>query len=318
MANIAVIGAGVMGHALALVFALGGHRVRLTDSSPITLDRAGGLMATALATLVRAGEAGPDWSAERLDEAVTRHALLSETVAEADLVVEAVVEKPEVKREVFRQLDLHMAPEAVLASNTSYLDVFPLIPHARQQHALIMHWYTPPYLVDLVDIVPGPDTRPEIVQAVRDLVAAMGKYPLVMRRFVPGYVANRVQSVLQAEVYRLLDEGVATAEEIDAAIVHGLALRMPILGVLAKGDFTGLGIMQDSLRNQTVLPPPPRERCDTLDALIEKGETGVIAGRGFYDWGGRSPAELFEDRDRRLLALKRALRAIGTLAGPQP
>jgi 3-hydroxybutyryl-CoA dehydrogenase len=317
MADVAVLGAGTMGHALALVFALGGHRVRLTDSNPATLARAQGLMETALATLAAGGEAPEGWDAARLAQAVTRHDALADCVAGASIIVEAIVENPEAKRDLYARLDACAPPEAIWASNTSYLDVFPLIPERRQSHALIAHWYTPPYLVDLVDIVPGPACDPADVEAMRALCAAMGKQPIVMRRFIPGYVANRLQSAIQLEVQKLIDEGYASAEEIDAAIIHGIALRLPILGVLAKADFTGLPMMQHALRNRMYAPPEPQGRSRSLDALIAAGRSGVMAGAGYYDWGGADPATLFERRDRKLIALKQAMRRIGTMAGPE-
>jgi len=316
--RVAVLGAGTMGHALALVFAIGGHRVRLTDSDPATLERAQGLMEKALATLATAGEAPEGWTAAHLRQAVTRHAALEETVEGAELIVEAIVENPEAKRALFARLDACAPPEAIIASNTSYLDVFPMVPERRQRRTCIAHWYTPPYLVDLVDIVAGPKTDPAVVETVRAICAAMGKQPIVMRKFVPGYVANRLQSAIQLEVQKLLDEGVATAQEIDAAIIHGIALRLPILGVLAKADFTGLPMMQHALRNRMYEPPPVRGRSESLDRLVAEGRTGVMSGAGYYDWGGKDPETLFEERDRRLLALRRALREIGTMAGLEP
>ncbi|GGG23507.1 hypothetical protein GCM10010964_09570 [Caldovatus sediminis] len=315
MSRIAVLGAGTMGHALALVFALGGHRVRLTDSNPETLARAQGLMEKALASLVAGGEAPAEWTSAHLAQAVTRHDSLAECVDGAELIVEAIVENPEAKRALFAELDRVAPAEAIIASNTSYLDIFPMVPERRQPRTLIAHWYTPPYLCDLVDIVGGPRTDPATVETVRAMCAAMGKQPIVMRRFVPGYIANRIQSAIGLEVQKLLDEGIATAQEIDAAIIHGIALRLPILGVFAKADFTGLPMMQHALRNRMYEPPPVRGRSETLDRLIAEGRTGVMSGAGFYDWGGRDPAALFEERDRRLIALKQALRRIGTMAG---
>lgn len=315
MSEVAIIGAGAMGHGLALVFALGGHAVRLTDSRVETLEAAPALMAAALETLVEAGEADASWTAARLDTAVRRCATLAETVAGADLVIEAITEQPEAKRALFAELDGPVGEDAILASNTSYLDVFPLIPARRQPRALIAHWYTPPYLVDLVDIVPGPQTDPAVVETVRAMVAAMGQVPIVLKRFIAGYIANRVQSAITLEVLRLLDDGVASPREIDDAIIHGLALRIPILGHLAKADFTGLNLVRQALANRSYEPPVQRGRSDILDALCAEGRTGVMAGRGYFDWGGRDPAELFRDRDRRLLALKRALREIGPMRG---
>jgi 3-hydroxybutyryl-CoA dehydrogenase len=309
--KVAVLGAGVMGHALALVHALGGCRVRLTDTQPGPLARAGALMSAALATLREAGETehGEAW----LASAVTTHAALAETLEGAELVVEAITEDAESKRALFAEVDRLAPPGAIIASNTSYLDPFPLIPKARQSRAAIAHWYTPPYIVDLVDIVAGPECDPAVPHRLRDLYAAMGKRPVVMRRFVPGFIANRIQAVVSMEVFALLDDGVADAAEIDTAIVHGLALRMPLLGHLMKADFTGLRLTQKALANAMVPPPQQRLRSRALDSLVAAGATGVEAGRGFYDYGGRSPAALFAERDRKLLALKRALKEIGSL-----
>jgi 3-hydroxybutyryl-CoA dehydrogenase len=313
--EVAVVGAGLMGHALALVFALGGHQVRLTDNDIATLARAPELMATALATLSEAGEADGTWNRRRLENAVHCTKSLAETVKGATLVVEAVAERSDVKRALYAELETLMEPDAILASNTSNLDIFPLVPEGLQQRTIIAHWYTPPYLCDLVDLCPGPATNPAAITTVRDIVVAMGKAPVVFKQMVQGYVANRLQAAMQLEVYRLLDEGLVTPKDIDDSVLHGLALRIPILGIMAKADFTGLLLMQQGMRNRSYTPPVPRENSETLDALIAEGRTGVMAGKGYFDWGERSPEDLFRERDRKLLALKQALRAIGPMEG---
>jgi 3-hydroxybutyryl-CoA dehydrogenase len=315
MAEVAVIGAGLMGHALALVFALGGHQVRLTDTSADSLERAPGLMAQALATLAEASEVDGTWNRHRLAKAVRCVPSLAETVQGASVVIEAVVERPDVKRALYEQLVGLMQPDAILASNTSNLDIFPLVPAALQARTIIAHWYTPPYLCDLVDLCPGPATQPGAVETVREMVAAMGKAPVVFKQMVQGYVANRLQAAMQLEVYRLLDEGLVTPKDIDDSVLHGLALRIPILGIMAKADFTGLLLMQQGLKNRSYTPPVPQDSSPTLDALIAEGRTGVMSGKGYFDWGDRSPEDLFQERDRKLLALKQALRAIGPMEG---
>lgn len=298
-----------------MVFALGGHRVRLTDAYEPTLRRAPELMANALATLVEGGEAPSGRDRGWLDRAVRIRSDLAETVAGADLVVEAIVEQPDAKRTLYAQLEKMMAPDALMASNTSHLDIFPLLPDGLQARTLITHWYAPPYLVDLVDICPGPKTDPVAIEKVRALVAAMGKKPLVFHQMVPGYVANRLQSAIALEVYRLLDEGLVSPRDIDQSVIYGLALRMPVLGVLARADFAGLKLEQHALANHTYTPPRPKGYCETLDKLIAKGRDGVMSGKGFFDWEGRSPEELFRERDRKLIVLKRAMRDVGTLEG---
>jgi 3-hydroxybutyryl-CoA dehydrogenase len=313
MTDIAVLGAGTMGHALALVFALGGHRVRLTDNDAATLARAPGLMQAALATLREGNEAPSAFDGAALDAAVSCHASLQETVAGAAIVVEAIVEKPEAKRALFIALDELLPEGTIIASNTSYLDPFALLPARRQAHAAIAHWYTPPYLVDLVDIVPGPATDPAVITTLVNLVTALGKQPVVFEKFLSGYIANRLQSALALEIYRLLDDGLATAEQIDRSIIHGLALRLPVLGQLMKADFTGLPMSALALANRTYEPPSPQGSSATLDRALAKGRTGVMAGAGLFDWGGRAPSDLFRERDRKLIAIKRAMREAGSM-----
>ncbi len=313
--RVAVLGAGLMGHALALVYALGGHKVRLTDNNPATLEKAGALMEGALATLREAGEVDAAWTDERLRAAVTRLGSMADTLRDAELIVEAVYESPEVKRALYVEVDALAPMDAIIASNTSRLDIFPLVPERRQARTVIAHWYTPPYLVDLCDVVGSERTDPAVVETVRNVVAAMGKVPVVMRRFIPGYIANRIQAAIMLEVHFLLDEGYATPRDVDDAIIHGLALRMPILGVMAKADFTGLALMQAELANRSYQPPQPRGFSTVLDKLVAEGRTGVTVGKGYFDWGGRSAEELLGERDRKLLVLKRALRAIGPMSG---
>src|SRR5271165_234905 len=312
MSEIAIIGAGTMGHALALVFALGGHQVRLTDSDPATLARAPSLMATALETLAEADEADPAFG---LGEAVRLCETLEATVRGADLVIEAIIEKEDAKRTLFARLESLLSPTAILASNTSQLDIFPLVPDSLQKRTLIAHWYTPPYLVDLVDVVGGPKTDPAAVETVRAMLAAMGKAPIVFGKFVPGYVANRIQAAIAAEVYSLLDAGLVTPEEIDLSVVHGLALRLPVVAVMAKADFTGLPLVNMVLTNGSYVPPPMPERSPTLEKLLAEGCTGVMAGKGLFDWGDTPAEEQFRERDRRMLKLKKAMREIKPMMG---
>jgi 3-hydroxybutyryl-CoA dehydrogenase len=313
--RVAVLGAGLMGHALALVYALGGHTVRLIDNNPATLAKSGPLMEKALATLREAGEVDGTWTDDRLRAAVTRTGSMADTLRDAELIVEAVYESPEIKRAVYAEVDALAPMDAIIASNTSRLDIFPLMPERRQARTLIAHWYTPPYLVDLCDVVGSERTDPAVIETVRDVVAAMGKKPVVMKRFIAGYIANRIQAAIMLEAHFLLDEGYATPRDIDDAIIHGLALRIPIIGAMAKADFAGLALLKSELTNRSYEPPPARGFSTTLDKLIVEGRSGVTAGRGYFDWGGRSAEELFRERDRKLLALKRALRDIGPMLG---
>ena len=307
--RVAIVGAGLMGHALGLVHALGGCQMRLQDADGATRERAPELIETALATLVE-GDAIDATAAAAAVSQVATFADIATTVEDADLVVEAVTENRDIKRIVYAEIDAAAPADAIIASNTSHLDVFPLIPAERQARCLITHWYTPPYIVDLVDLAPGPETTPDVMETMRALYAGMGKHPIVFESFVSGYVANRLQAAMNLEIFRLLDEGQVTAQDIDGSIRHGLALRLASMGQLEKADYTGLEMMQRALANRTYVPPEPTGASKTLDALVKAGRTGVMAGAGFYDYGDASPAELFRRRDVKLLRLKKALEDI--------
>ncbi|WP_246710163.1 3-hydroxyacyl-CoA dehydrogenase family protein [Martelella soudanensis] len=304
--SVAVIGAGTMGHALALVHALGGCRVFLHDAAPAVLERAPTLITAASATLVEAGAVTAE-DAQAAGRRIVPADTLAEAVSGVDLVVEAVVEKAEIKRAVFTDIDRHAPPSAIIASNTSYLDVFPLVPEARQSRAAIAHWYTPPYIVDLVDLAPGPSTAPETIETLRQLYQGFGKAPLVFDRLVPGYIANRLQAALNLECLRMIDEGWASAADIDFSIRHGLVHRLAVLGHMRKMDYTGLEMVRNGLAGRTYQPPENTGESPVLDRLIAAGRTGVFAGAGFYDYDGTPVDELLHRRDLRLLQLKTEL-----------
>ncbi len=244
--------------------------MRLTDSRKETLDQVPGLIASALDTLREAGAVSDEWTPERAAQAIRLEPDLAATVAGASLVIEAITENPEAKRTLFAELDRLCAPETRIASNTSYLDVFPLIPDNRQKHALVMHWYTPPYIVDLVDVVPGPQTDPVVIEEARSSCWAS-----VRCRSCSSASSRATSPTGSSRRSRprstILDEGVASAREIDDAIIHGLALRIPILGHLAKADFTGIELLRHALANASYSPPPARTRSDAVDDLVAQG-----------------------------------------------
>ena len=302
--RVGMIGAGLMGHALALVHALGGCQVRLQDVSAEQLERAPNLIAEALDTLIEAGlvDAG-----EKATVLARIHPTpdIAEAVADAQLIVEAVVENVDVKRTVYAAIDAAAPADAVLASNTSHLDPFPLIPEARQATAAITHWYTPPYILDLVDVCAGPKADRSIAERLRDFYLAIGKKPVVFDTVLPGYIANRLQAAMSLEIYHLMDEGLVTADMVDDSIKYGLALRMATLGHLKKADFTGIDMIRRAMANGMYEAPEPRPTSPSIEKLVDEGRLGVMAGAGFFDYGGRSPEELFKERDRGLLAMKK-------------
>jgi 3-hydroxybutyryl-CoA dehydrogenase len=193
------------------------------------------------------------------------------------------------------------------------MDIFKFVETGRPDKVLIAHWYAPPHIVPLVEVVRGPQTSQETVDAVKNLMLKVGKKPIVITKFLPGFIGNRLQSALGNEVLHLLDEGYASPEDIDTATKASFALRMPILGLVKRMDFTGLDLSQKIISNATYKIPPQRTQSKSVDALVAKGKLGVKTGSGFYEYGGRSTEEIMKERDIKLIRLREFLKEMGEL-----
>lgn len=305
--KVAISGAGTIGHALALVHALGGCEVRLHDIHQAALDNAVARLKQAFHTLKAAGCINAGY-AEVEDLPITTTLTLEETLEDANIFIETAVEDLDIKRRIFTEADRWCLEDCIFTSTTSMLDVFPVVPQRRQQRFCVVHWYSPPYIIDLVEIAPGPETNPAVADELCELYARMGKHPIVFRNFFPGYVANRVQGAITREVMDILDEGLATPAQIDDSLRHGLALRMALLGHLMRSDFASLKLVAANLVTMADRVEIPDSTL--LHMLVSLGHDGVSTGTGFFDYGGRSPAELYLERDRKLIALKRAFQSI--------
>lgn len=310
--NVTIIGAGTMGHSLAQVFAQGGYPVWVQDIKEEILSKAKKMIAANLETLVELNLLEQGQQAPILDRIRTT-IKLEEAGKNADLVIEAIIEDARAKKELFKALDQICPPPTILASNTSYMDIFQFVETNRPKKVLITHWFAPPHIVPLVEIVRGPKTAAETVEVVKALLIQMGKKPIVLTKFLPGFIANRLQSALGREVMFLLDNGYATAEDIDEATKASFGLRIPILGLVKRMDFGGLDLIQKTLSNRLYESPPNITNSPSIDRLIAEGKMGVKSGSGFYDYGGRPTEEIMKERDRKLIRLREFLRELGEL-----
>jgi len=310
--NVTIVGAGTMGHSLAQVFAQGGYNVWLNDTTEKILAKAKSLISSNLQTFVEMGlleKSQPDIILNRIHTTPK----IEDAGKNADLVIEAIIEDEAAKKEMFKTLDMVCPPAAILASNTSYMDIFKFVETKRPGKVLITHWFAPPHIVPLVEIVRGPQTTQETVDIVKDLMIRVGKKPIVISKFLPGFIANRLQSALGSEVLFLLDNGYATPEDIDEATKASFGLRIPILGLVKRMDFTGLDLTQKVIKNKLYKPPEPKNHSPSVDELIAKGKLGVKSGSGFYEYSGRSTEEIMKERDIKLIKLREFLKEMGEL-----
>jgi 3-hydroxybutyryl-CoA dehydrogenase len=234
---------------------------------------------------------------------VTFTNLLEAAASDADVICETVAESREVKSEIFAQLDKICSPETIFTSNTSSLNIFNLVPNSRLPNTLIAHWFSPPHIVPLVEVVKGPQTRDETMDLFTDLLRQMGRIPVRMEKFISGFVINRLYRALGRETFFLLDNGYITAEQLDLAAKVALAPRMMLLGLVQRYDFTGLDISAKNLQNPDFFDPPTDNKPKSLFDLVEKGYLGVKTGRGFFDYRGRTLEEILNERDTNLLRI---------------
>ena len=310
--TVAVVGAGTMGHALAQVFAQGGYAVWLVDVNEAVLAKARRLIASNLSTLVETGCFPQEEVPAALDRIRTT-TRTEEAGRDADFVIEAVVEDIATKKDLFKTLERVCPAHAILASNTSYLNIFKFVETNRPENVLITHWFAPPHIVPLVEIVCGPQTSQATADTIRDLMLQLGKKPIVISKFLPGFIANRLQSALTQEVLFLIDNGYATPEDIDEAAKNSFALRTPIVGLVKRFDFAGLDLTQKILRNRQYEPPQPVDRSPSVDRLVFQGKLGAKTGCGFYDYGNRTTEEITKERDVKLIRLREFLKEVGEL-----
>jgi len=304
--RILVVGAGSMGHSLAQTFAQGGYSVALVDLNRETLDKAASLIASNLRTLedLQLLERG---KGEEIIERIHLLTSLEEGARDADLAIEAIFEDYEAKGELFERLERLCPSRTILASNTSYLNIFELTTLKRLEKIIITHWYVPPHIIPLVEVVRGPHTSRETVEIMKRLLSQLGKKPVIMDRFIPGFIVNRLQRALAREIFHLLDNGYAAAEDVDTAVKASLGIRIPILGVVQRYDFTGIDLVQQFMRNPSIHLVSEDKPSETIERLVDRGHLSVKSGRGFYDYSGKKMDQIMRARDIKLIKLKEFL-----------
>jgi 3-hydroxybutyryl-CoA dehydrogenase len=306
--QITILGAGLMGTALAVVHARLGLEVLLFDLDQSKLELAKDSTQQIFHTLLSSADIN-EHESKRFFNAIRFEGDLETALANTTFILEVITEKKDLKKVLFKQIDEIAAPEALICSNTSYLNVFEIVPERRLKNCLITHWYTPPYIIDLIDVVPSDPIFMPLANSVADYYRAEGKHPIVFKKFVAGYIANRLQSALNLEAFQLMENEGISAVDIDESIQYGLALRLLLLGQMKKADFTGLEMVRNGLATRAYQPPAFDGKSKILNTLLAQGRTGVSAGMGFYEYGSKSPKEIYEERDRQLLALKRLTNA---------
>jgi 3-hydroxybutyryl-CoA dehydrogenase len=310
--HVAVAGTGMMGPGIAATFALAGRQATIVSRTPESAARGVATAKFLIEVLASNGLADP--AQARAAEARLAPSTDPEAaVRAAQLFVESIPENLAIKQEFFARLD-RASPDAVLCSNTSGISITAIAERAsRPERILTTHFWNPPHLMPLVEVSVGKRTNPQIADGVMELLRACGKVPVLVQHDRPGQLGNRIQHAMIRECVNIVQEGIATAEDVDLAVKTGVGLRLPVYGVFEHADMVGLDLVKAV--QDYVLPDlsPVTEAGRLHREKVARGELGVKTGRGFLEW---TPEQAQAVRDRRDAFLIQFLRWEKARKGP--
>uniref|UniRef100_A0A7J2TIQ7 3-hydroxyacyl-CoA dehydrogenase n=1 Tax=Archaeoglobus fulgidus TaxID=2234 RepID=A0A7J2TIQ7_ARCFL len=281
--KVAVLGAGDMGHGIAEVCAIAGYEVTMRDIKQEFVDRG---MERIKQSLLKLQEKGRVQNAEEVLSRIKPTVDLYEAVKDADIIIEAVPEVFEIKTQVFAECDKIAKPECIFASNTSTIRITELAKATKREDRFIgLHFFNPPVLMQLVEVIKGEKTSDETVKICVDFVKKIGKVPVIVKKDTPGFIVNRVQAPAGALLMAIIEKGIATPEEVDAT-VRKLGLPM---GPFELMDFTGIDIFYNANKYYAKAISPDYEPPKILEEMVKAKNLGKKTGKGWYDWSAGRP-----------------------------
>lgn len=301
--TVGVLGAGLMGHGIAQVFAAHGYRVHIHDVDGATLAAVPQRIRGNFRVFVDLGLAQP----KEVDECLGRIHLcehLAAAVTGADLVVEAVTENLAVKVRVFEEVERFAPTSAILCSNTSAFSISELGRALRYRHRFLgTHFWNPPHVLPCVEVIKGQETSKEVFDTVVELMRHVGKEPVRVLKDVPGFLGNRLQHAMWREAIAMVAEGIASPEDIDKVVKFGFGLRCALLGPLETADLAGLDLTHAV--HEYLFPHLNAEKTPSplLHDLVQHGRLGVKTGQGFHEWTREKSEDLIRRRDAVLLQI---------------
>ena len=304
--TIVIAGAGLMGSSMGERYAEYGFNVILYDMAQEYLDRSKKLIGLHQQTLVTVGEKTQEQMQQLMDR--ISYTLDIADFAKADFVMEAIIEKIEIKARFYQQISQYVRPGVVVASNTSALPITELGKNYREPENLVgMHWFNPPHIIPLVEVIQGEKSSDAAASLTYDLAEHIGKKPVRVRKDAKGFIANRLQFALLREALHIVDEGIAQPEDVDRCMKYGLGFRYALFGPFEIADFGGLDTFHHI---SSFLNPDLCDRKDVsprLAKLYSEGKYGVKGKEGFYDYSGGRDVERTRLRDELYTVLFNAL-----------
>ena len=303
----AVIGTGTMGPGIAQVLAQHGIDVRIYDIDHDKLKKARETLAGTLNLVHQEGLISEADVAE-IQSRIKDASSLEDAVKEADIVLEVIPEVLELKTGLFAKLDKVCDPVTILATNTSGLSITAMAKAINRPERLVgMHWWNPPIIIPVIEIIRGKETDETVVQTVDALIRKIKKIPVLVKKDVPGFLGNRLQYALMREAIALLNEGVASAEDIDTMVKAGIGFKFPVMGPLETIDMAGLDIYYRVSQYLNKDLDKSQGPAPIVEEMVNKGDLGLKSGKGFYDYSGQDVQALMGGRIKKLLLLLKEL-----------
>lgn len=304
--KVVMAGAGTMGTSMAQIFAAHGYDTVLYNHREATLQKARRMIELNQEALVLSGEL----SQAESDAVKARIQLTSDESCfqNCDVVVESIVENMEAKHQLWQKISALVREDAILTTNTSGLSITEIAKAVQRPERFCgMHWFNPPHLVPLVEVIKGEETEDQTARVVAELAERIGKKAVTVKKDAKGFIGNRLQTAILREALHIVQSGIADAEDVDKAVKYGIGFRYACLGPLETADFGGLDIfyhvaeyLVPDLYSSQEVPALLREK-------FEKGELGVKTGKGFYDYSGDKGEQAIRERDEKFIRLYHAL-----------
>ena len=295
LTKIGVIGAGLMGHGIALNFALHGYEVYLNDTTQEALDTSLVNIQQSLATMIKVGLASNS-DIKSVPEKIHMSTSLDKTVNDVDFVIEAVFEDMDIKKKLFNQLDTLSPERTILSSNTSSFMSSQLASATnRPDKVVVANWWNPPYLLPLIEVVRGPQTSDNTIAKTVSLFKDIGKQPVVLQKESIGFIGNRMQFALLREAISVVEQGIASAEDVDLVVKSSFGRRLALAGPFEVFDLAGWDTISHIIDELfPVIESSPRSP-KLISEKVTNGNFGVKSGAGFYEWSHEN-VEAFRDK----------------------
>ena len=303
--TVACLGTGTMGHGVAFLAAKAGYAVRLFGRSKESLDKGLAGVDRAIA-LYEDNQLMPKGEGEAIKKRITPVTSLEEASAGADLVMESVAENVEIKQQTFSIAERHCNPKAILATNTSSMSLSAISSTlARPEYFLSIHFFSPPYLMPLVEVSPVPATLPETCDLGARWVESLGNVAVPLAKEVQGFIANRIQAACLREALYIVEQGWASPETVDKAIVISLGRRYSVTGPLESADMGGLDIFDRVLAQLSPVLDSRTTPSPLVVEAVKNGRLGMKNGKGLYDWPPETIAARRNAREQSLIGFMR-------------